>query len=310
MRAAVLEAPQQVAVHSGPDSGDPGAGHVRVRLEGAGICASELPLWEGREWFSYPRPPGEPGHEGWGVVEALGPEVDGLEVGERVVLIGSGAHAEALVVPAGRCVSLSSFGLSSGFPGEPLACAMNAWRRAGVAHGARVAIVGAGFFGLLLVQLCRGVAGEIEVVSRRRSARELALQLGSTRAWDPAGGGPAQESFDVVFEVTGHQQPLDLAACLCRIRGRLVIVGFHQDGRRSVDLQLWNWRGLDVINAHERDEAVYVRGLREAVSAVADGRLNPAPLLTHSFPLEKLGDAYRVSAERPPGFVKAVWRVD
>jgi threonine dehydrogenase-like Zn-dependent dehydrogenase len=289
-----------------PDLGAPGAGQVRVRLEGAGICASELPVWEGREWFHYPRPPGEPGHEGWGIVEELGSDVDALEAGERVALIGSGAHAEALVLAADRCVSLT--GLDGSFPGEPLACAMNAWRRAGVAPGARVAIVGAGFFGLLLVQLCRGVAAEIEVVSRRHSALERAVELGATRIWDSY-DGPAPESFDVVFEVTGHQQPLDLAGRLCRIRGRLVIVGYHQDGRRSVELQLWNWRGLDVINAHERDEMVYVRGLREAVAAVADGRLDPAPLLTHSFALEELGEAYRMCAARPDGFVKAVWRV-
>ncbi len=114
--------------------------------------------------------------------------------------------------------------------------------------------------------------------------------------------------FDVVFEVTGHQEPLDLAARLTRVRGRLVIVGYHQDGRRSVDMQLWNWRGLDVVNAHERAPAAYVSGLRGAVEAVRAGRLAPAPLLTHQYPLDELGEAYRVSVERPEGFVKAVWR--
>lgn len=290
-----------------PDPVEPGTGHVRVRLEGAGICASELPVWEGRKWFSYPRTPGEPGHEGWGIVEELGAGVDSLHAGERVAFIGSGAHAEALDVPADRCVSLQ--GLDNGFPGEPLACAMNALRRARLTPGARVAIVGAGFFGLLLVQLCRGIAGEIEVVSRRPSALERAAQLGATRTWDSYDRGPAEESFDVVFEVTGHQSPLDLAARLCRVRGRLVIVGYHQDGARTVDMQMWNWRGLDVINAHERDESAYVRGLREGVTAVSEGRLDPVSLLTHSFALENLGDAYRVASERPDGFIKAVWRV-
>jgi threonine dehydrogenase-like Zn-dependent dehydrogenase len=76
-----------------------------------------------------------------------------------------------------------------------------------------------------------------------------------------------------------------------------------------VDLQLWNWRGLDVVNAHERDEAVYVRGLREAVSAVREGRLDPTSLLTHRFGLDELGEAYRASCQRPEGFVKAVWQV-
>ena len=48
-------------------------------------------------------------------------------------------------------------------------------------------------------------------------------------------------------------------------------------------MQLWNWRGLDVINAHERDPEVYVEGMREAVEAVAAGRLDPSPLYTHTF---------------------------
>lgn len=55
-----------------------GPGQVRVRLEGAGICASELPVWEGREWFHYPRQPGMPGHEGWGSIDAVGEHVEGL----------------------------------------------------------------------------------------------------------------------------------------------------------------------------------------------------------------------------------------
>ncbi|MFP3941986.1 MAG: L-iditol 2-dehydrogenase, partial [Thermoanaerobaculia bacterium] len=69
--------------------------------------------------------------------------------------------------------------------------------------------------------------------------------------------------------------------------------------------QAWNWKGLDVINAHERDPAVYARGMREAASAVASGRLDPGPLLTHRLPLEDLPAALEMVAERPDGFLKA-----
>jgi threonine dehydrogenase-like Zn-dependent dehydrogenase len=71
-------------------------------------------------------------------------------------------------------------------------------------------------------------------------------------------------------------------------------------------MQLWNWRGIDVINAHEREPAVYVRGVREAVDAVAAGRLDPAPLFTHSYPLERLGEALDATRDRPDGFLKAL----
>lgn len=303
MRAAVLKAPGQVALHTLPDP-EPAAGEVLVRLQGSGVCASELPLWEGREWFSYPRPAGEPGHEGWGVVEALGAGVMGLTPGQRVTFIGSGAHAEYAAVAAGECVRHD---FDEPFPGEPLACAMNAFARSRVRGGERVAVVGAGFFGLLLVQLCRGVAKTIAVFSRRSSALQQARVLGATETHASYAEAAGEESFDAVFEATGHQEPLDLAAKLCRVRGRLVIVGYHQDGLRMVNLQLWNWRGLDVINAHEREPRRYVEGLRAAVDAVAARRLQPAPLLTHRFGLDELAAAYQISCDRPDGFVKAVW---
>ena len=70
---------------------------------------------------------------------------------------------------------------------------------------------------------------------------------------------------DVAIEAVGAQWPLDLAAELTAVRGRLVIAGYHQDGPRQVSMQSWNWKGLDVINAHERDPQVYVAGMEEAV---------------------------------------------
>jgi threonine dehydrogenase-like Zn-dependent dehydrogenase len=104
----------------------------------------------------------------------------------------------------------------------------------------------------------------------------------------------------------GYQWPLDLAAELTRERGKLIIAGYHQDGPRQVNMWLWNWRGLDVICAHERDPKVYVQGLREAVEAVASGRLDPSPLYTHAFPLEKLDAALNATRDRPDGFLKAL----
>jgi NADPH:quinone reductase len=306
VRAAVLQSPGEVSLSEARPP-DPRPDQVRVRLAGAGICASELPVFEGRDWFSYPRAPGEPGHEGWGEIEALGSAVRDLQVGQRVALISYRAHAELDVADAAHVVALpAEIDTAAGFPGEPLACAVNAFYRAGVRDGDRVAVVGCGFLGLLLIQLC-ATRAEVLAVSRRRSARALALELGATAAVAPDDRALEQDTFGVVFEAAGHQRPLDLAARLTAVRGRLVIVGYHQDGPRTVDMQLWNWRGLDVINAHERDPAVYASGLRDAVAAVSAGHLSVTPLITHRFGLAELGDAYRISLERPEGFVKAVW---
>jgi threonine dehydrogenase-like Zn-dependent dehydrogenase len=109
-----------------------------------------------------------------------------------------------------------------------------------------------------------------------------------------------------VIEAVGKQWPLDLAAELTAERARLIIAGYHQDGPRQVNMQLWNWRGLDVVNAHERDPKVYMQGMRAAVEAVINGEINPGALYTHTFPLEGLADALEMMRARPVGFVKAM----
>jgi NADPH2:quinone reductase len=111
---------------------------------------------------------------------------------------------------------------------------------------------------------------------------------------------------DVTIEATGKQWPLDLAGELTRERGRLIVAGYHQDGMRQVNMQLWNWRGLDVVNAHERDPRVYLEGMQAAAELVASGRLDPTPLYTHRFPLERLGSALDTTRDRPDGFMKAL----
>jgi len=109
-----------------------------------------------------------------------------------------------------------------------------------------------------------------------------------------------------VVEAAGRQRSLDVAGRLTRVRGRLIVAGFHQDGERRVDMQLWNWRGLDVINAHERDPRVYLDGMRRAADAVAAGVLDPLPLYTHRFRLGELERALAAAIERPDGFMKAI----
>src|SRR3954469_19920360 len=99
MQACVITAPKVAALQ---DEGrpDPGAGQVLLRLEGSGVCASSLPVWEGREWFQYPQAAGGPGHEGWGRIAALGEGVADLDIGDRVAALTYRAHAEYDVAEA------------------------------------------------------------------------------------------------------------------------------------------------------------------------------------------------------------------
>jgi 2-desacetyl-2-hydroxyethyl bacteriochlorophyllide A dehydrogenase len=291
----------------------PAPGRVRLALHGSGVCASNLPSWEGRDWFDYPLASGELGHEAWGVVDAVSDDVVDLAVGERVVCLGQRGYATHDEVEAADCVKLPE--QVAGFPGEPVACVMNIAERCGEVRGRRVAVLGAGFLGVLLVNRLKAAGAEVTVVSRRPTGRDAAAAMAADRTLDleqaeaeaeQVGGFFDGGRYDVVVEATGKQASLDLATRLVREMGRLVIAGFHQDGPRSIDMQLWNWRGLTVINAHERQPERYRQGLRAAVEAVANGELDPQRLITHRLPLENLGEAMQLTRQRPDGFLKAV----
>lgn len=231
MRAAVITAPRTLEICE-VDTPEPAPDQVLIRVDRCGVCGSNLPLWEGREWFAYPALPGSPGHEGWGVVVELGVDVDDLQLGDRVAFLSERAFADYDVAPASSVVVLPPALAGSDVPGEPLGCG--------------------------------------------------------------------------VIELVGMQRPLELAAKLCRVRGRLVIAGFHQDGPRQVDMFLWNWRGLDVINAHERDSSTYVDGMCAALARISSGGLDPSSLYTHRVPLERASEASELLRMRPDGFVKAL----
>jgi threonine dehydrogenase-like Zn-dependent dehydrogenase len=314
MRAAVLTGPGRVRLKEVARP-EPGAGQVRVRLEGCGVCASNLGPWAGPEWMRFPTEPGALGHEGWGVVDAIGDRVEGLSVGDRVAALSYKSYAAYDLADAEAVVRLPDALAALPFPGEALGCAMNIFRRSGIEAGQTVAIVGIGFLGAVLTRLVAMAGARVIAVSRRPFSLDVARRMGAAEAipMDDHGAiiGRVKELTGGVFcdrvvEAVGKQWPLDLAAELTRERGRLIVAGYHQDGPRQVNMWLWNWRGLDVVNAHERDPEVYLRGMREAVEAVASGRIDPAALCTHRFPLERLDEALDATRDRPDGFLKAV----
>ncbi len=314
MTAAVITAPQAVEMREVPMP-RPGKGQVGVRLEGCGVCASNVPPWEGREWFTYPMEPGALGHEGWGRVDAVGEGVTAFKPGDRVAMISGHAYAQFDVADEGSVIALPDSLDGRPFPAEPLGCAVNIFARAGVASGMTVAIVGIGFLGAVLTRMCADAGATVLAVSRKPDSLAVARARGAHhciamddhwRIIDEVRALTGGRLCDVVIEATGKQWPLDLSAELCKERGRLVIAGYHQDGLRQVNMQLWNWRGFDIASAHERDPAVYLNGMRQAAALVASGRLDPSPLFTHVLPLSALGQALELTRSRPDGFVKAL----
>ncbi|HAR42827.1 MAG TPA: L-iditol 2-dehydrogenase [Bdellovibrionales bacterium] len=316
MKASVLTGPRQMRVEN-VSLPEPGPGEVRLKLEGCGVCGSNLASWVGMPWTQYPLAPGALGHEGWGRVDAIGSGVTGIKKGDRVSALSDHAFAEYDITRADRVVPLPLD--MKDFPGEAVGCAMNIFRRSKISKGQTVAIVGIGFLGAVLTRLAEREGARVIAISRRSFSLEVARKMGAAEVI------PMDDHYkiinrvkeltdglfcDRVIEAIGQQWPLDLSAELTRERGRLMIAGYHQDGPRQINMQLWNWRGLDVVNAHERDPEVYIQGIRDALQAIQTGRIDPTLLYTHRYPLEHLDEALNANLERPEGFLKALVTYD
>jgi threonine dehydrogenase-like Zn-dependent dehydrogenase len=311
MKVATLVAPrtfdlEEVAIPN------PKANEIIFKVEGCGVCASSIPVYEGREWFTYPLPPGQPGHEAWGSVIDMGSEVKNLKIGDRVAALSYQGFAEYDKASASSVVCIPE--TLKNFPGEPLGCAINIFKRAQIHKGQTVAIVGAGFLGSLLIQLSIHAGATVIALAKREYSLQLAEYLDADFVipMDDYYKAIAQVKeitngllCERVIEVTGKEMPLNLAAELTAERGRLTIAGYHQDGLRSVNLQLWNWRGIDVINAHERDPMIYLAGMREAVDAVRSQILTTEKLY-NMYPLKNIQQAFEDTIHRPKGFTKAI----
>jgi threonine dehydrogenase-like Zn-dependent dehydrogenase len=245
-------------------------------------------------------------------VDQTGAAVQNCRRGDRVALLSQHAYAEYDIAEAINLVAVPEN--ATIFPGEALGCAVNAMRRSDIEAGQTVAVIGVGFLGAVLVQLLTRAHAEVIAISRRPFALEIARRCGAVetieltasnrviaRIMERTGGLGCER----VIEAAGEQEAIDLASELVRVRGRLVIAGYHQDSSRRVNMQLWNWRGIDVINAHERDPQKYVDGMRTAADQVALRQIETSLLYTHSYPLEKLAGAFAALEERPDRFLKA-----
>jgi threonine dehydrogenase-like Zn-dependent dehydrogenase len=314
MRAARIIGPEKFEIES-VERPDPKPGELRFRVEGCGVCASNLGPWFGLPWTQYPLGPGESGHEAWGYVDAVGKNVKGFAPGDRVAAVSYNSYAEFDVADANAVLHLPPSLAAVPFAVEPVACAVNIFERAQVRSGQTIAVIGIGFLGAVLTRLAKLSGARVIAISKRPYSLELATSMGAQQTLlledhhaliRSVSEYTGEQLCDVVIEATGKQWPLDLAAELVKTRGRLVVAGYHQDGPRQVNMQLWNWKGLDVINAHERDAAVYVSGMKKAIESVRLGELDLQPLFTHRYPLEGLGEAMAATSDRPAGFVKAL----
>lgn len=293
---------------------EPGYGQVLVEVKVCGVCASEIHPWMD------PRPtyPYRMGHEPAGIVSAVGPGVTGFQPGDRVTGLLLPSYSDFGVAKAESLLHIPDnlpFELALG---EPLACMVNGQRRTPIELADRVALIGLGFMGLGLLQLLklRGPR-EIIAIDPREDARALALELGADVAYHP--NDVPEELFltswndwekplgvDVAIEASGTQPGLAMAGKMVKAHGVLSILGFHQGGQRHVDVEMWNWKAIDVVNAHVRRHADLMESMRIGMELIAANKFSFAPLVTHRFELAEIDQAFTTLLEKPQGFVKSI----
>jgi len=122
------------------------------------------------------------------------------------------------------------------------------------------------------------------------------------------GDWQSERGFDVVVEGSGTQPGLTLAGELVRAHGVLSILGYHQGGPRQVEVGMWNWKAIDVVNAHVRRRADLMESMRIGLELTAKGLIDLGALVTHRYTLDEVDRAYSDLQQKPPGFIKAVVR--
>lgn len=253
------------------------ANSVRVAISYAGVCHSDV-AWVAEQKGPYPR---RLGHEASGVVtESSTPSV---EVGTRVVAYVGDAYAHEVVTSAHNVVPIDpACDLRDAALAEPLACVIGGYDMLDLAGVSEVAVVGAGFMGLLMIRLLASAGYRVHVVEPRERTRALALQLGAVRVIAPEEVTSEDHGrFPAVIEAVGELVGLETCTDLVTIGGTLGILGYHQShgGRRDVLMERWNFAGLRVLNLHHRNRDNVLRWIDRAQRMSALGVVNPARLV-------------------------------
>ena len=336
MNAAVLRSPRSLTV--GPSAiPEIGPDDALVRVALAGLCGTDYRIWSGDRPVSYPL---IMGHEFVGRVEAVGGNVQHLQVGQRVVAepnyscgrcplcregnrnlcprrttVGidvDGAFAELARLPAKCCWPVAdSVGDDEAVMAEPLAVVVRGVNRGRPKPDETAAVVGAGTLGLLALQVLRAAGARVLVVSRSARRFGLARELGAAETHAVADGPlddaarrfSGREGVDLVVETAGTAEAVNHALALVRPGGRVVLTGLPHEPTTLSFFPVVRHEITIVGSMIYQDEFPQALGLLEA------GRVRTGPLLTHRFDLGSIDAAFAAHRDRdsikvtvvPPG---------
>jgi threonine dehydrogenase-like Zn-dependent dehydrogenase len=332
MRAAVVykrDGRKRLEVREVPVP-QPGPGEVLVRVGRVGLCGSDVHGFFDPDGTS--RADGLiMGHEAGGHVAALGEGVTGPRVGTPVALdpqvacgtcppcraglvsicdnkqvIGSslrgfrhGALAEYIAVAARQVHPIpDTMSMADAASIEPLANATHAVHRAALAGDETVAVIGAGAIGLCLVQLLRSrVTGSVIATDVSASHLRLASELGANVTvnaleedvvrvlLDKTGG----QGVPVIFEAVGIDATYTQAIGAVRKRGTVIAFGAVQD-TVTVPLLPILHKEISIVGSTGANEET-----SEAIALAAAGTVDLGPLVTHSYPLDRVEEAFETA---------------
>lgn len=343
MRAMLAHGPRDVRLGEVPRP-EPGPGEVLVRVKACGICGSDIHSYEyGEIGGTAIEEPLVLGHEPAGVIEALGPGVEGPAVGTPVAVDPAtpcgrcefcleghpnvcrqiefygnypwhGAFREYLTRPADLVFPLpEGMGFDEGAVLEPLGIALYVAELGDIRLGDRVAILGSGPIGLLTLQMVRlSGAAEIFATDLVDERLEAAIRLGADEAWNAEGENVVAaimdrtggRGVDVAIEAAGAPEAVEQAMEVARPGGTVILVGIPADDRISFKASTVRRKGL-TIKYDRRMKHAYPRCIALAQAGLVDLKA----LATHHFPLERLADAFELVSKRKDGVLKAIIEV-
>ena len=316
-----------------------GPGDVVARVRCTGICGSDL-LFYARNTTPDTI---HIGHEVAGEVVEIGEGVDPSLIGQRVAIenIGQGiacgrcwfcrsgqfvqctnldpprggGYAELIGRRAAGCYPIpDSISWEAAGLVEPLAVSVHGVRRGQMAGGETVLVLGAGNIGLTLVAAARAMgAGKVLVTARHPHQAEMAMSLGADEALPSEADDLAERveaatdgrGADLTLESVGGYAgtTLDQAIRLTRTQGRIVILGGFMEPV-TIDLLAPLQKEQSIIFSSCYSLLDGKHDYEIAIDQLASGRVVLDPMVTHRFPLERIGEAFETAYDKTSGSVK------
>lgn len=321
MRAAVLHGREDVRVEDVPVP-VLGPGEVRVRIEAALTCGTDLKVYRRGYHAKMIVPPAVFGHELAGVIEEVGDSVQGWSRGDRVVAANSapcgqcfhchagqenlcddllflnGAYAESIVIPE-RIVQKNLLRLApeTSFRDaaltEPLACVVQGVEDTQLQAGQRVLVLGAGPIGLMFVALARELGCEVEVIGRGEERLATARRLGAQRVQTPdtlKALPDGDRGYDAVIEAVGKPEVWEQAVLFVRKGGVVNFFGGCPSGTSvTLDTTLLHYSNL-ILRASFHHTP---RSIRRALASIESGVIRATDFVSGDCSLDALPELFK-----------------